>query len=131
MNAKTLGVIAVMLAAGAIIAAKAARQRPAEAAVVARGASPSVILVADPREADSECGCGQIIRRVREAKVRGVDVQEISPADPGAARYAVTVAPTVLILGADGHVVVRREGESSDVLSAVSVDLAALEGKKR
>ncbi len=52
-----------LLAAAAIIPAKAARQRPAEAAVVARGASPSVILVADPREADSECGCGQIIRR--------------------------------------------------------------------
>ncbi len=131
MNAKTLGALAVALAAGAIIAAKAARQRPAEAAVVARRASPSVILVADPREADSECGCGQIIRRVREAKARGVDVQEIGPGEPDAARYGVTVAPTVLILDANGRVSARREGESNDALAAISADLAALEGKKR
>lgn len=131
MNVKTLGAIAVVLAAGAIIAAKAARQRPAEAAVVTRGSSPSVILVADPREADSECGCGQIIRRVREAMARGVDVQEIGPAEPVAARYGVTVAPTVLILDADGRVIARREGESNDALAAISADLAALEGKKR
>ena len=131
MNAKTLGAIGVVLAAGAVIAVKTARQRPAEAAVTAPAASPSVVLIADPREADSECGCGQIIRRVREAKARGVDVQEFGPADPAAVRYAVTVTPTVLVLGADGHVVVRREGESSDALAAVSADLSALEGKRR
>ncbi len=131
MNAKTLGAIGVVLAAGAVIAVKTARQRPAEAGVTARATSPSVVLIADPREADSECGCGQIIRRVREAKARGVDVQEIGPADPAAARYVVTVTPTVLVLDADGHVVVRREGESSDALAAVSADLTALEGKKR
>ncbi len=131
MNAKTLGALAVVVAAGALIGVKVARQRPAEAAVTARAASPSVVLVADPREADSECGCGQIIRRVREAKARGVDVQEIGPANPGAARYAVTVTPTVLILGADGSVVARREGESSDALAAISADLARLEGQKR
>jgi hypothetical protein len=131
MNAKTVGAVAVVLAAGAIVGVKAARQRPAEAAVTARAAIPSVVLVADPREADSECGCGQFIRRVRDAKTRGVNVQEIGPADPAAARYGVTVAPTVLILDADGRVVARREGEASDALAAISADLAALEGQKR
>lgn len=131
MNAKALSAVAVVVAAGAIVGVKAARQRPAEAAVTARAASPSVVLVADLREADSECGCGQIIRRVREAKARGVDVQEIGPADPAAARYGVTVAPTVLIFDADGRVIVRREGEASDALAEISADLARLEGQKR
>lgn len=131
MNAKTLAVTAVVVAAGAIVAAKTMRQRPAEAAATARSITPSVVLVADPREADSECGCGQIIRRVREAKARGVDVLELGPADPGAARYAVAVVPTVLVLSADGRVVARREGESSEALAAITADLAALESSKR
>ena len=131
MNVKTLGAVAVVLASGAIVGVKAARHRPAEAAVAARAANPSVVLVADPREADTDCGCGQIIRRVREAKARGVDVLEIGPADPAAARYGVTVAPTVLFLGADGRVVARRDGESSDAVAAISADLAHLEGQKR
>jgi hypothetical protein len=95
MSAKTLAVAAVVVAAGAIIAVKTTRQRPAEAAVAEHGTIPSAVLVADPREADTECGCGQIIRRVREAKARGVAVQELGPADAGAARYGVAVVPTV------------------------------------
>jgi hypothetical protein len=131
MNARILGAIVVALVAATIIGAKATRQRPARASDTARAASPSVVLVADLREADSECGCGQVIRRVREAKARGVNVQEIGPTDPAAAPYGVTVAPTVLVLGADGRVVTRREGESSDVLAAISADLSRLEGQKR
>ncbi len=133
MNARVVAAIAVVAAAGAVIAVKAARQRPPEAAVIptASRSMPSVVLVADLREADSDCGCGQIIRRVREAKARGVDVLEIGPSEPAASRYAVAVAPTVLVLGSDGRVVSRREGESSEVLAAISADLARLEGQKR
>ncbi len=134
MKARTFAAIAVVAAAGAVIAVKAARQRPAEAAVVSSATSPlapSVVLVADLREADSDCGCGQIIRRVREAKARGVQVQEMGPSDPAASRYGVTVAPTVLVLGSDGRVVSRREGESSEVLAAISAELARLEGPRR
>lgn len=131
MSAKTLAVAAVVLAAGTLIAVKAARQRPAEASVVARGGSPSVVLVADPREADTACGCGQIIRRVREAKTRGVHVEELDPSDPAVARYGVAVVPTVLMLGADGRAIARHEGESSETLAAISAGLAALEGQKR
>ena len=134
MNARTLAAIAVAAAAGAVIAVKAARQRPAEAATGPTASSrstPSVVLVADLREADSECGCAQIIRRVREAKARGVHVREIGSSDAAASQYGVTVAPTVLVLGSDGRVVSRREGESSEVLAAISADLARLEDQKR
>ncbi len=131
MSAKTLAVAAVVVAAGAIVAVKMTRHHPAEAAVAARAAAPSVVLVADPREADSDCGCGQIIRRVREAKARGVAVEVLGPRDPAAARYGVAVVPTVLVLGGDGRVVVRREGESSETLAAVAADLVKLEGQKR
>ena len=85
MSAKTLAVAAVVVAAGAIVGSEDDAAASGEAAVAARERQcPSVVLVADPREADTECGCGQIIRRVREAKARGVDVEELGPADPGA-----------------------------------------------
>lgn len=135
MNARIVAVIAVVVAAAAVVGVKQARARPqskrVEAAAAPRAAAPSVVLVADPREADTECGCGLIIRRVREAKARGVNVVELAPSDPGVARYDVSVAPTVLVLGGDGRVVARREGESSATLAAISSDLAALEGRKR
>ena len=131
MRAKTLALAAVVIAVGAIVAVKATQRRPAQAEVAPRAASPAVVLVADLREAESDCGCGQIIRRVRHAKAHGVTVEELGPDDPAAGRYGVTVAPTVLVLGAGGRVVVRREGESSEALAAISTDLAALESRKR
>ncbi len=135
MNFRIFAVIAVLLAAVAVVGVKQARARPraneVEKTTESRTAAPSVVLVADPREADTECGCGLIIRRVREAKARGVSVVELAPTDPGVARYGVSVAPTVLVLGGDGRVVTRREGESSETLAAISSDLAALEGDRR
>ena len=131
MSLKPLAVAAIVVAAGAIIAVKTTRQRPAEAAAAAHAVTPSVVLVADPREADSDCGCGRIIRRVREAKARGVAVDELGPGDSTAARYGVAVVPTVLLLSAEGRVVARREGESSEMLAAIDADLAALEAQRR
>lgn len=129
MRAKMLAVAAVVIAVAAIIGVKATHRRPTHAADTARAAAPAVVLVADLREADSDCGCGQIIRRVRQAKAHGVAVEEFGPEDPAAGRYGVTVAPTVLVLGADGKVVARREGESGETLAAISADLAALESR--
>lgn len=131
MSAKTLAVAAVVVAACALVAVKMTRHGQGEAAAGARETFPSVVLVADPREADTECGCGRIIRRVREAKARGLDVLELGPADPGVARYGVTVVPTVLVLGVDGRVVARREGEASETLAAIAADLSSLEGRSR
>lgn len=127
MNAKPLAVAAVFVAAASIVAVKTIQRHPPQAPLTARLTGPVVVLVADLREADSDCGCGQIIRRVREAKAHGLAVEEIGPGDPSAARYGVTVAPTVLVLSAGGRVVTRREGESPETLAAILADLAALE----
>ncbi len=127
---KRIGLAAVLAAAIAVVAYKVAtRPAPVAAATLPRG--PSVVLVADMREADSDCGCGEIIRRVRAAKARGVSVAELAPDDGATRRYGVTVAPTVVFLGASGEVVSRREGEGPEVLAAVAADLERLERVSR
>jgi hypothetical protein len=92
-------------------------------------ASSQVLLFADPREAESSCGCGQIIRMVRGADDPGVvAVMEFDPQrDSEAVRqHAVRVTPTVIIAGADGIEQVRFEGESADVIVGLRGALAAL-----
>ena len=94
---------------------------PARAADKARA---TVLLVADAREADSDCPCGHIIHAVRDAKSRGVTVREVEPSDKAVTRkYAVTVVPTVLVLDASGKVLERHEGESEDTLAAIRASL--------
>ncbi|HET9599350.1 MAG TPA: hypothetical protein VFP65_27500 [Anaeromyxobacteraceae bacterium] len=135
MIAKRIALAAVVLAVGGIVAFKATRSTSpatARASAVAPASHPAVVLVADGREADSDCDCGRIIRRVRAAKAVGVAVEEFAPDDPGAARrYGVTVVPTVLVLDGDGKVIARREGESAEILAAISSDLAKLESARR
>lgn len=89
---------------------------------------PSVVLVADLREATSECGCGQIIRAVRDAAARGVKVREIDPAtEPeGGKAYGILVAPTVGILDGDGTLSRQFVGEDAETLAALKQALAAL-----
>ena len=82
-----------------------------------------------PREAESSCGCGQIIRMVREADLPGVvAVQEFDPQrESEAVRvHAVRVAPTVIIAGGDGVEQTRFEGESPDVIDGLRGALASL-----
>lgn len=90
---------------------------------------PSVLLVADLREADeSGDACAEIIRMVREAAKRGVRVQELM-ADSGSdlvRRHRILTVPTVLILGDDGRELGRFEGESLDIVNAVRARLASL-----
>jgi hypothetical protein len=88
-----------------------------------------VLLFADPREAESSCGCGQIIRMVRGADVPGVvAVQEFDPQrESEAARvHSVRVNPTVIIARGDGVEQARFEGESPDVIAGVRGALATL-----
>jgi hypothetical protein len=94
-------------------------------------AAASVLLFADASEAESSCGCGQIIRTVREARERGVVVREVSPDNPGdvAKRYKITVAPTVLMLDGNGEAMARHEGESKETVAAVVTDLDRLAKK--
>ncbi len=143
MLAKRIALVVVGLAVIVIVAAKMSARRaagpaPAVAAAAAVPAAvtfatrPSVVLVADPREADAQCPCGEIIRRVRAAKAHGVAVEELAPDSPDAGRrYGVTITPTVLFLDTSGQVISRREGESSEILAAVSADLAKLEARKQ
>lgn len=140
MVAKRIALAVVVLAVAGIIAVKVGSRTGAppappastSAQVEASAPRPSVVLVADMREADTECGCGQIIRRVRAAKARGVVVTEVAPDDPAAGRrYGVTVVPSVVFLGPKGQVIARREGESSETMAAVETDLARLEESRR
>ena len=88
-----------------------------------------VLLFADPREAESSCGCGQIIRMVREADVPGVvAVQEFDPQHESEAVrvHAVRVVPTVIIAGGDGVEQTRFEGESPDIIASLRDALAVL-----
>ncbi len=134
---KRIGLVIVIVAVAAIVVAKAgsantASSTPTRSTATAAASAPAVVLVADMREADSDCGCGQLIRRVRAAKAKGVAVEEVAPSDAEAARrYGVTVVPTVVILGKDGKVVARHEGELGYTLAQVDADLAKLERARR
>ena len=96
-----------------------------------RMAGESVLLFADASEAESSCGCGQIIRMVRQSRERGIAVKEVSPENPGdvVKRYKITVAPTVLVLDAKGDARARHEGESKDTIAAIAADLDRLAKK--
>jgi hypothetical protein len=127
-------------AAAAIILYKETKGRPSGSSVASpapaagvvggpsRVAAGSVLLFADPDEAGSACGCGQIIRLVRDAGARGVAIREISPgSDAGLEReYRVTVAPTLLFLDSTGHVNVRHEGEAPETIEAIRSGLDRL-----
>ncbi len=131
--AAALGIVAMKArsgssAPGASPAPVAGAVRPASGAA----AGPAVVMIADPREADMQCPCGEIIRRVRAAKASGIAVDEFAPDDADAARrYGVTIVPTVVFLDPGGKVVARHEGESSEILAAITAGLAKLEGARR
>ena len=140
-----IAAIVVAVAAAAIIFYKETRSRPSSGPVssVAPGASSargaeraaagSVLLVADPDEAGSACGCGQIIRLVRGAGARGVAVREVAPGSNVSLEreYRVTVAPTVLCLDSTGHVVARHQGEGPETIEAIRSGLDRLAGDGR
>ncbi len=127
MSVRWIGLaIVVALVAVVLVVKQTARPaRPADA-VVQR---PSVLLVADLREADEPGdACAEIIRMVRDAAKRGVRVQELT-ADSGSdlvRRHRVLTVPTVLILGDDGRELGRFEGESREVVDAVRARLGGL-----
>ena len=134
MNRKWLSVVAVLVAAAGIIAYKQLSTPKATGVHgTDRSVRPAVLLFADPREAESACGCGQIIRLVRSAAERGVPVQEVAPGDDAETTraYRVTVNPTVIFLDQGGRVVARYEGEESDVIAAIRAGLERLPEVRR
>jgi hypothetical protein len=98
-----------------------------------KASQPMLILFADLREADSSCGCGEVIRAVREAAKKGVALQEMEPGptDPVATRYALKTSPTVLVLGPDGTEQARFEGEGPDTIQGLRSQLQGLTSKAK
>ena len=94
-------------------------------------AIPSVILVADPSEAnDSNDGCAVMFRAVRQAAKRGVAVAEIPPNSNSdvLGQYHVLTVPTLLVLDSTGKVIDRFEGEDALTVKAVQSRIASLSG---
>lgn len=137
MKTRWLPVLLIAVAAGAIIAYKQLRQDPRgearQTAPRSAGASgPSVLLFADPREADSADPCAEIFRLIRRAGTQGVRVHEFAPetAAEAARRYRITVEPTVLVLDASGREVARHEGESRETIAAIRESLERLRAQR-
>ncbi|RME73710.1 MAG: hypothetical protein D6776_06530 [Planctomycetota bacterium] len=141
MNKKIAILAAVVVAVIAVLALKTSRpdeQSPTAAAVPPAASEPrgelatpahTVLLFADPREAESSCGCAEVVRIARAAGERpGVGFAEYDPrrADEQARRHRVRVSPTVLILGADGSEEERYEGESPAVVARLRYALGRL-----
>lgn len=94
---------------------------------------PEIVLVVDPREANTADNCAEIIRLVRTAAKRGVIVRELSPDSESSLlkQYRVLTIPTVLILDHDGNVASRYEGEESSTVHQIRNGLAGLAEVKR
>ncbi|HJW72582.1 MAG TPA: hypothetical protein VJ486_06960 [Geothrix sp.] len=94
---------------------------------------PMLILFADLREADSSCGCGEVIRIVREAAKHRVGLHEMEPGstDEMVKRYGLTTSPTVLVLGPDGKEQARFEGEGPDTIQGLRSQLQELAGRAK
>ena len=90
---------------------------------------PSVILIADPSEAnDSDDGCAVMFRAVRQAAKRGVAVEELAPNSNSdlLRQYHVLTVPTLLVLDNAGKEIRRFEGEDAATIKAAQTRLAAL-----
>ena len=129
MKTRWVGVLLVVIAAVGIITYKQHRLHIAtgQATRSLSADKPKIVLVVDPREADSKGdNCAEIIRLVRDAGGRGTKVQEISPESesPLLKQYRVLTVPTVLILDRDGNVVSRYEGEETSTVQQIRDRLA-------
>jgi hypothetical protein len=133
MRIRWIGVALVLLAVAGVLVVKQRAHRLLQAPVrdLER---PSVLLVADLREADEPGDrCAEIIHAVREANKRGVRVQELMPDSSSdlLRHYRVLTAPTVLVLSEDGRELGRFEGESQETVNAVRTRLATLVGSSK
>lgn len=126
MKIQWIGLGAVVLAASAIIAYKTQLLHEAQAA---NAASPRVVLLAEPSEADlAGDSCAEIIHLVRAARDRGIAVEEFSLVSKSdlLARYHLLIIPTVLILDPNGQEVSRYEGEGRNTVKALRTSLEQL-----
>jgi len=132
MKIRWSGLAAVMVLVVIVLVAKNRMHHNSSFPVAT--ASPSVILVADLREADDPHDrCADIIRAVRNAANRGVSVLELPPESNSEVlrRYHVLTVPTVLVLDSSAHELKRFEGEEPATVSEVQNTMARLSGPKR
>jgi hypothetical protein len=130
MKVRWLGVGLVVVLVVCILLLKSRRHNVASATV---SGTPSVILVADFREADEPYdNCATIIHAVREASKRGVRTFELAPDSKSALlrRYRVLTVPTVLVLDPSGNETTRFEGEDATTVRAIQTRLSVLAGSK-
>jgi len=127
MQAKYIGLGAVVIAAAAIISYKT--YLPKTAPTASHEKMPRVLLVANLAEAN-ETGdaCADMIRLVRAAHDRGIAVQEVDAGSksPLISKYHVLTSPTVLIFDRHGKEVLRLQGEGGDVVRELRTRLAQL-----
>lgn len=122
-----VGLVAVLVVCALLLKSRT----PHNVSYTTASGTPAVVLVADLREAnDTDEGCAAIIRAVRQASKRGVNVAELSPDSNFnlLRRYRVLTVPTVLLLDKTGKEIGRFEGEDATTVKAVQTRLAALSG---
>ena len=130
-------IAAVALAAGLVLWLKSASTKKngpnlvttAQKTTVEKRDQPvSVILFADPRETEAECGCADIIRLARETKDwQGVQFREVDSRHTSklSNEYKVLVSPTVIVL--DGKSAPQRfEGEAKSTIDQLESVLKTL-----
>ncbi|MEW6144151.1 MAG: hypothetical protein AB1598_03925 [Thermodesulfobacteriota bacterium] len=95
-------------------------------------ADNKILLFADPREADSSCGCAEVISVARSAAgVPGVAYAEfdINNSREEARKYSVRISPTVIFLNKDNTEKARFEGESSSVIKELRGTVGSLKNE--
>lgn len=123
---KWIGLVVIAFVAVGLIAYKQAGKSVASVGAAAtapeKTGANTIIIFADPREAESSCGCGLIFRAVRAARKRGYEVRETdSKSDPALAQtHHIRVEPTVLFLSSTGRELERLEGESGELLARLT-----------
>jgi hypothetical protein len=122
---RAIGATGVLALALAVIAWREAQPQKAAAG---QATKPQVMLFVDLSEEGEEAGCGAIIHAVRAVAKRGVATEEVDAREPGerAKQYRLVVAPTVLLLDADGHETRRFEGEAPSAVNAIHDELGRL-----
>ncbi len=85
-------------------------------------AENKVLLFADPREAESSCGCAEVIKTARStSSIQGVFFKEFDLTQNGneLKKYSVRVSPTIVILDKNNKEQMRFEGETRRVIKGL------------
>ncbi len=126
MKIRWVPIVTVLVVVAAIIGYKHTHRVASDS--VPGPFTPEVVLIADLGEAGDSCGCGEIIRAVRDAQKQGLRVREVPAGEDVRleAQYHIGVTPAVLFLDSKGAVFERHEGEDADTVEAIRAGLTRL-----